>query len=142
MLYIYLTLVFFSLLCCIPDYMTEIHLLWAAQNGIWTPKPYFQFLNKEVPFLFPNKDFAGFWTEPQTLTAMGSQHKLHYLGMDLLCSLFRRLLLHFISPGENIPCHSPPGASHHWQAVVRKSGFNILALEFPIRRKKASLSSK
>lgn len=60
--------------------MTEIHLLWAAQNGIWTPKPYFQFLNEEVPFLFPNKDFAGFWTEPQTLMVMGSQHKLHYLG--------------------------------------------------------------
>lgn len=81
---------------------------------------------------------------------MGSQHRLHYQGgrvgkreeWDLLCSLFGQLLLHFISPGEKIPCHSPPGASHHWQAVVRKLGFNILALEFPIRRKKASLSSK
>lgn len=45
------------------------------------------------------------------------------------------LLLHFSSPEEKIPCHSPPGASHHQQAVVRKLGFNIQALEFPVRRK-------
>lgn len=112
--------------------------------------PYFQFLKEEAPFLFPNKDFAGFWTEPQTLMAMGSRYKLQYeegrVGTreewDLLCSLFGQLVLHFISPGEKIPCHSTAGAGHHWQAVVRKLGFNSLAPEFPIRRKKALLSSK
>lgn len=46
-----------------------------------------------------------------------------------------RLLLHFSSPGEKIPCHGPPGASRHQQAVVRKLEFNIPAVEFPVRRK-------
>lgn len=49
-------------------------------NGIWTPKLYFQFFKKEVSFLFPNKDFAGFWTEPQTPMVMGPQHWLPYQG--------------------------------------------------------------
>jgi len=55
--------------------------------------------------------------------------------MGSLTFAVERLLLHFSSPGEKILHHSPPGASRHWQAVERKSGFNIPALEFPARRK-------
>lgn len=72
------------------------------------------------------------WTLQGTGSTIGCREDR---GVGSLTLAAGQHLLHFSTPGEKKPCHSPPGASHHWQAVVRNSGFDIPALEFPTGRK-------